>query len=163
MYLCLCKKTIRNISVNHIFIHQNSIKMKKVFSIAIVCCLMAMTGIFSSCTREDGDWIYTVKVDPSTEDALQNNFEVFAYPTIAESMKADADSYTESSRIFTFRGEKKAVAKRAEESFNKAITKVESREGYNQLIILGGIKVNLLRTNRDTNKEEVVYSRTLKE
>ena len=150
--------------VNHIFIHQNLIKMKKVFSIAIICCLVAVTGIFSSCKpREDGDWLYAVKVDPSTESSLQNNFEVFAYPTIAESMKADADSYTESSRIFTFRGEKKEVAKRAEESFNKAITKVESREGYNQPIVLGGIKVNLLRTNRDTNKEEVVYSRTLKE
>jgi len=125
---------------------------------------MAMTGIFSSCNpREDGDWLYFVKVDENTEVSLQNNFNVFAYPIIAESMKADADRYDEGTGMFVFRGEKKAVAKKAEDSFNKAMTKVESREGYNQLIILGGIKVNLLRTNRDTNKEEVVYSRTFKE
>lgn len=138
--------------------------MKKIFSIAIVCCLVAMTGLFSSCTpREDGDWLYFVRVDENTENSLKNNFNVFAYPIVAESMKADADRYDPNTGMFVFRGEKKEVTKRAEDSFNKAITKVENDPEYNTLIILAGIKVNLTRTNRDTNQEEVVYSRTLKD
>lgn len=138
--------------------------MKKVFSIAIVCCLMAMTGIFSSCTpREDGDWLYFVRVDNNTETSLHNNFYTFAYPIVEESMKADADRYDKNTGMFVFRGEKKEVTKRAEDSFNKAINKVENTPDYNHPIILAGIKVNLTRTNRDTNKEEVVYSRTLKD
>jgi len=138
--------------------------MKKFLSIAVICCIVAMTGIFSSCTpREDGDWLYFVRVDESTETSLSNNFYAFAYPIVEESMKADADRYDASTGMFVFRGEKKEVTKRAEDSFNKAITKVENDPDYNYPVILAGIKVNLTRTNRDTNKEEVVYSRTLKD
>ncbi len=138
--------------------------MKKIIPIALICGLLAMTNILSSCgTREDGDWIFSVKVDPSTSTDLSMNFDFFANPIIIESMKADANRFVEGSQTYVFSGEKSEVLKNAKAAFQKAINAVESKDDYNQVVILGGIKVNLLRTNRDTNVEEVVDTRTLKE
>jgi hypothetical protein len=134
--------------------------MKKLFSIAIVCCLFAMTGIFSSCTKEDGDWIFSVQLDPSNETpGDQNSYEAFINPIMTEAMKADADRYQEPSNTFIFRGEKSKALKRAENAFDKGVSQVKGSNSGN-MIAGTGIKINLCRSNRDTNQDEVVRSYT---
>lgn len=138
--------------------------MKKFLYIAVICCVVAMSGIFSSCTpREDGDWLFSVKLDPSTPDGIANNYAFFFEKVVIDNMKASADSYTESSRIYVFKGEKKEVRKRAEAAFNKAIDAVEAARADHPGILMGGTKINLLLANRDTNEDEIILTRTLKE
>ncbi|MCR4737709.1 MAG: hypothetical protein K5846_06070 [Bacteroidales bacterium] len=135
--------------------------MKKYLSIVIICCLVSVTGLFSSCgVHEDGDWIFSIQLDPSNEtEADRNSFEAFINPTMTEVMKASADRYTESSNTFIFNGEKSEVLKRAENAFVKGTTQIES-SGHMEPI--DNIKINLCRTNRDTNQDEVVKSHTFK-
>ena len=147
----------------HLIIHQNFIKMKKFLSIAVLCCIVAMTGIFSSCTREDGDWQYMVKLDPNTPEGVYNNYNLFYDQIVVENMKASANSYSEDTHTYVFRGEKKEVSKRAEGAFNKSIDAVEAARPQHPGILVGGTKINLILINRDTNKEEIVLTRTLKE
>lgn len=138
--------------------------MKKFLSIAVICCIVAMTGIFSSCGRvEDGDWIYSVKLDPSTEAGMAGNYHMWFEQIVIDNMKASADSYTESSNLYVFRGEKKEVRKRAENAFNKAIDAVEAARANHPSVLMGGTKINLFLANRDTNQDELILSRTLKE
>jgi hypothetical protein len=135
--------------------------MKKVFSIAIVCCLIAMTGIFSSCSRlENGEWIYSIQLDPSNQtQADLNSYEAFINPVMTTVMKAEADRHQASSNTFVFIGEKSEVLKRAEKAFDKATAQVESTVN---LDYIHNIKINLCCSNRDTNKDEVVKSHTFK-
>ena len=138
--------------------------MKKFLYIAVICCVVAMSGIFSSCTpREDGDWLFSVKLDPSTPDGIANNYAFFFEKVVIDNMKASADSYTESSRIYVFRGEKKEVRKRAETAFNKAMDAVEAARADHPGVLMGGTKINLILANRDTNEDEIILTRTLKE
>lgn len=136
---------------------------EKDFSIAVICCVVAMTGIFTSCTREDGDWAFTVKLDPSTPDGIANNYAFFFESVVIDNMKASADRYTESSRVYIFRGEKKEVRKRAEAAFNKAIDALEASRASHPGVLMGGTKINLVLSNRDTNADEIILTRTLKE
>ena len=125
--------------------------MKKFLSIAVICCIVAMTGIFSSCGRvEDGDWQYMVKLDPNTPEGVHNNYYMFYDKIVVDIMKASANSYSETS-------------KRAENAFNKSIDAVEAARPQHPGILVGGTKINLILINRDTNKEEIVLTRTLKE
>ena len=138
--------------------------MKKFLSIAVICCIVAMTGIFSSCGRvEDGDWIYSVKLDPNTEEGMVNNYRMWFEQIVIDNIKASADSYTETTGIYVFKGEKKVVSKRAENAFNKAIDAVEVARAGHPGVLMGGVKINLMLSNRDTNKDEIVLTRTLKQ
>ena len=138
--------------------------MKKFLSIAVICCVVAMSGVFTSCEPvEDGDWLYSVKLDESTPEGLANNYYFFFDQIVIDNMKASADSYTESSRIYVFKGEKKEVRKRAEAAFNKAIDAVEAARADHPGVLMGGLKINLLLANRDTNQDEIALTRTLKE
>lgn len=138
--------------------------MKKFLSIAVICCVVAMSGIFTSCTKvEDGDWLFYVKLDPNTEDGMANNYTLFFEKIVIDNMKASADRYTESTRTYVFRGEKNEVRKRAEVAFNKAIDAVEVDRANHPGILMGGVKINLSLVNRDTNEEEIIMTRTLKQ
>lgn len=138
--------------------------MKKFLSIAVICCVVAMSGIFTSCEPvEDGDWVFSVKLDPSTEAGMAGNYHMWFEQIVIDNMKASADSYTESSNLYVFRGEKKEVRKRAENAFNKAIDAVEAARANHPGVLMGGTKINLMLNNRDTNQDEIVLTRTLKE
>ena len=138
--------------------------MKKFLSIAVICCVVAMSGIFTSCEPvEDGDWIFSVKLDPNTEEGLVGNYYMWFDQVVSDNMKASADSYTETTGIYVFKGEKKEVGKRAENAFNKAIDAVEVARASHPGVLMGGTKINLMLNNRDTNKDEIVLTRTLKE
>ncbi len=138
--------------------------MKRFLSIAVICCVVAMSGIFTSCEPvEDGDWVFSVKLDPSTEEGMAGNYYMWFEQIVIDNMKASADSYTESSKIYVFRGEKKEVRKRAENAFNKAIDAVEAARASHPGVLMGGTKINLFLANRDTNQDELILSRTLKQ
>jgi hypothetical protein len=138
--------------------------MKKFLSIAVICCVVAMSGIFTSCEPvEGGDWVFSVKLDPSTEAGMAGNYYMWFEQVVIDNMKASADSYTESSKIYVFKGEKKEVRKRAENAFNKAIDAVEAARASHPGVLMGGTKINLFLANRDTNQDELVLSRTLKQ
>lgn len=138
--------------------------MKKFLSIAVICCIVAMTGIFSSCGRvEDGDWIFSVKLDPNTEEGLVGNYYMWFDQIVIDNMKASASSYNETTRIYVFKGEKKEVRKKAENAFNKAVDAVEAARASHPGVLMGGLKINLFLENRDTNQDELILSRTLKQ
>ena len=138
--------------------------MKKFLSIAVICCIVAMTGIFSSCGRvEDGDWIFSVKLDPNTEEGLVGNYYMWFDQVVIDNMKASANSYNETTRVYVFKGEKKEVRKKAENAFNKAIDAVEVARASHPGVLMGGLKINLFLENRDTNQDELILSRTLKQ
>ena len=103
--------------------------MKKFLSIAVICCVVAMSGIFTSCEPvEDGDWIFSVKLDPNTEEGLVGNYYMWFDQVVIDNMKASANSY-------------------------------KSHPG----VLMGGLKINLFLENRDTNQDELILSRTLKQ
>lgn len=138
--------------------------MKKFLSIAVICCVVAMSGIFTSCEPvEDGDWIFSVKLDPNTEEGLVGNYYMWFDQVVIDNMKASANSYNETTRVYVFKGEKKEVRKKAENAFNKAIDAVEVARASHPGVLMGGLKINLFLENRDTNQDELILSRTLKQ
>ena len=138
--------------------------MKKFLSIAVICCVVAMSGIFTSCEPvEDGDWIFSVKLDPNTEEGLVGNYYMWFDQVVIDNMKASANSYNETTRVYVFKGEKKEVRKKAENAFNKAIDAVEVARASHPGVLMGGLKINLFLANRDTNQDELILSRTLKQ
>ena len=104
-----------------------------------------------------------VKLDPNTQEGVDNNYYMFYDKIVVDIMKASANSYSETTNTYVFRGEKNEVSKRAENAFNKSIDAVEAARPQHPGILVGGTKINLILINRDTNKEEIVLTRTLKE
>ena len=70
--------------------------MKRVFSIVVISCIVALSGLFSSCKpQEEGEWMYYIQLDSSTDgNVAQDVFFSFIEPTMLNVMKNDADRYT---------------------------------------------------------------------
>jgi hypothetical protein len=141
--------------------------MKKIFSLAVICCMVALSGIaFSSCKPEEkGDYFFSIKLDPASVEEHVSSYTVLVYPKMFDAMAKDAkESYPENGTLI-FSGEKQEVMKKAKESFQKAAKSIEDATNYNQAgVIFTGMKVNLMYTNTDGEgqKDEVVDFHTFK-
>ena len=141
--------------------------MKKIFSLAIICCMVALSGIaFSSCKPEEkGDYFFSIKLDPASVNEHLDSYNVLVYPKMFDAMAKDAkESFPENGTLI-FSGEKQTVMKQAKASFQKAAKSIEDSPTYNQGgVIYTGMKVNLMYTNTDGEgqKDEVVDSHTFK-
>ena len=135
--------------------------MKKIFSLAVICCMVALSGItFSSCKPEEkGDYFFSIKLDPASVDSHLDSYNVLIKPKICSAMEKDAKEYHPSSTTFIFSGEKNEVLKNVKNSFQKAVKSIEDDPNYGQGgVSFTGMKVLLTHTNTDgeTQKEETI-------
>ena len=141
--------------------------MKKIYSLAVICCMVALSGIaFSSCKPEEkGDYFFSIKLDPASVDEHLDSYNVLVYPKMFDAMAKDAkESFPENGTLI-FSGEKQTVMKKAKESFQNAAKSIENGENYNQAgVIYTGMKVNLMYTNTDGEgqRDEAVDSHIFK-
>lgn len=141
--------------------------MKKIFTLAVICCLVALSGIaLSSCGKvEKGDYLFSITLDPASVNEHLDAYNVNIYPKMFDAMAKDAkESFPENSTLI-FSGEKQEVMKKAKASFQKAAKSIEDGPNYNQQgVIYTGMKVNLMFTNTDGEgqKDEVVDFHTFK-
>ena len=145
--------------------------MKKVFCIATACCMLAVVAaLFTSCGQQsESEYLYTVSaVAPSgdPDDAVLNNYAVFAYPTIEKKINEVAKrKIEEGTAYFTMYGTRSKCDKNAMTAINAAMDELEAAEGYGQgFRELKGVKVRLMWRNTDVqpNKDEEVNCRTFK-
>ena len=132
--------------------------MKKIISLAVVCCLALVGVVFSSCKDEQkSSYQYIVALDDSVDQdpSMSMQFELYGLPVILKEMQKSADQKSEGSVIF--KDTKSNADKRAKDAFAAGIAKL--REGgigsYKDLIVV------LKGMDNDTNNWNVIDKVTL--
>ena len=109
--------------------------MKKIFSLAVVCCLALVGVVFASCeTEQKSSYPYEVKLAAVDQDpALSMLFELNGLPIINEEMEKAADQ-----KGIIFKDTRSNADKRAEEAFAKGVDRVrkETNDSYKGLIVV---------------------------
>ena len=109
--------------------------MKKIFSLAVVCCLALVGVVFASCeTEQKSSYPYEVKLAPVDQDpALSMQFELNGLPIINEEMEKAADQ-----KGIIFKDTRANADKRAKEAFAKGVDRVrkETNDSYKGLIVV---------------------------
>ena len=109
--------------------------MKKIFSLAVVCCLALVGAMFVSCENEQkSSYPYEVKLAPVEQDpALSMQFELNGLPIINEEMEKAADQ-----KGIIFKDTRSNADKRAKEAFAKGVDRVrkETNDSYKGLIVV---------------------------
>ena len=110
--------------------------MKKIFSLAVVCCLALVGAMFVSCNDEQkSSYPYEVKLAPVEQDpALCMQFELNGLPIINEEMEKASDQ----KGSIIFKDTRSNADKRAKEAFAKGVDRVrkETNNSYEGLIIV---------------------------
>ena len=110
--------------------------MKKIFSLAVVCCLALVGAMFVSCENEQkSSYPYEVKLAPVDQDpALSMQFELNGLPIINEEMEKASDQ----KGSIIFKDTRSNADKRAKEAFAKGVDRVrkETNNSYEGLIIV---------------------------
>ena len=132
--------------------------MKKIISLAVVCCLALVGVVFSSCENEQkSSYQYIVALDDSVDQdpSMSMQFELYGLPVILKEMQKTADQQSEASVIY--KDKKSNADKRAKEAFASGIAKL--REGgigsYKDLVVV------LKALDNDTNQWKVIDKVTL--
>ncbi len=109
--------------------------MKKIFSLAVVCCLALVGAMFVSCENEQkSSYPYEVKLAAVDQDpALSMLFELNGLPIINEEMEKAADQ-----KGIIFKDTRSNADKRAKEAFAKGVDRVrkETNDSYKGLIVV---------------------------
>ena len=109
--------------------------MKKIFSMAVVCCLAMVGAMFVSCENEQkSSYPYEVKLAAVDQDpALSMLFELNGLPIINEEMEKAADQ-----KGIIFKDTRSNADKRAKEAFAKGVDRVrkETNDSYKGLIVV---------------------------
>ena len=109
--------------------------MKKIFSLAVVCCLALVGAMFVSCENEQkSSYPYEVKLAAVEQDPqLCMQFELNGLPIINEEMEKAADQ-----KGIIFKDTRKNADKRAKEAFAKGVERVreETNNSYEGLIVV---------------------------
>ena len=131
--------------------------MKKIISMAVVCCLALVGVVFSSCENEQkSSYQYIVALDDSVDQdpSMSMQFELNGLPVIEAEMKKSAD---QSGSTMIFKDTKSNADKRAKDAFAAGIAKL--REGgigsYKDLVVV------LKGMDNDTNNWNVIDKVTL--
>jgi hypothetical protein len=128
--------------------------MKKIFSLAVVCCLALVGAMFVSCENEQkSSYPYEVKLAAVDQDpALSMLFELNGLPIINEEMEKAADQ-----KGIIFKDTRSNADKRAKEAFAKGVDRV--RKETNNSYKGGILDLNLM--DPDTNKPILIEKVTL--
>ena len=110
--------------------------MKKIFSLAVVCCLALVGVVFASCeTEQKSSYPYEVKLAAVDQDpALSMLFELNGLPIINEEMQKASDQ----KGSIIFKDTRSNADKRAKEAFAKGVDRVrkETNDSYKGLIVV---------------------------
>lgn len=120
--------------------------MKKIISLAVVCCLALAGVVFSSCSNEQkSSYLYTVQLAPVDQDqAMAMQFELNGLPIIVGEMQKVSDQ----AGSIIFKDTRKNADRRAKDAFAAGIAKL--REGG--VGSFAGLIVGLYLSDPDTNK-----------
>ncbi len=120
--------------------------MKKIFSLAVVCCLALVGAMFVSCENEQkSSYQYLVQLAAVDQDEkLAGEFMMYGLPIINEEMQKASDQ----KGSIIFKDTRANADKRAKEAFAKGVDRVrkETNNSYEGLIVV----LNL--ADPDTNK-----------
>lgn len=139
--------------------------MKKILFAVVACVVMfAFTACESTVT---GDRMYCVDADANGQDeAVLNNYALFAYPTIEKKINEIAKSpITDGSKYFIVNGTASQCDKQCQAAINAAMDEIEAKEGYGQgFRELKGVRIKLMYRNTDKtpNVDEEVWYRDFK-
>ena len=129
--------------------------MKKIISLAVVCCLALVGVVFSSCENEQkSSYQYLVQLAPVDQDpALSMQFELNGLPIILGEMKKVSDQ----AGSIIFKDTRKNADKRAKDAFANGVAKVrkDTNDSYKGLIVC------LYLSDPDTNKPVEIERVTL--
>lgn len=120
--------------------------MKKIFSLAVVCCLALVGAMFVSCENEQkSSYQYLVQLAAVEQDEkLAGEFMMYGLPIINEEMEKASDQ----KGSIIFKDTRSGADKRAKDAFAKGVERVrkETNNSYEGLIVV----LNL--SDPDTNK-----------
>ena len=109
--------------------------MKKIISLAVVCCLALVGIVFSSCEPEQkSSYQYTVQLAAVEQDpALCMQFELNGLPIIMEEMQKASDQ----AGSIIFKDTRANADKRAKAAFASGVARVrtETNNSYEGLIV----------------------------
>lgn len=109
--------------------------MKKIISLAVVCCLALVGVVFSSCEKEQkSSYLYTVQLAAVEQDpSLCMLFELNGLPIILEEMQKASDQ----AGSIIFKDTRANADKRAKEAFANGVARVrqETNNSYEGLIV----------------------------
>ena len=109
--------------------------MKKILSLAVVCCLALVGVVFSSCNKDQkSSYPYTVQLAPVEQDpALCGQFDLNGLPIILEEMQKASDQ----AGSIIFKDKRSEADKRAKAAFAKGVQRVrkETNDSYKGLIV----------------------------
>ena len=129
--------------------------MKKIFSMAVVCCLAFVGVVFSSCEKEQkSSYLYLVQLAKVDQDpALCMQFELNGLPIINAEMQKVSDQ----TGSIIFKDTRSNADKRAKEAFANGVAKVrkDTNDSYKGLIVC------LYLSDPDTNKPVEIERVTL--
>ena len=129
--------------------------MKKIISLAVVCCLALVGVVFSSCEKEQkSSYQYSVQLAPVDQDAaLCMQFELNGLPIINAEMAKVSDQ----AGSIIFKDTRSNADKRAKEAFANGVAKVrkDTNDSYKGLIVC------LYLSDPDTNKPVEIERVTL--
>ena len=129
--------------------------MKKIISLAVVCCLALVGVVFSSCEKEQkSSYLYVVQLAPVDQDAaLCMQFELNGLPIINAEMAKVSDQ----AGSIIFKDTRSNADKRAKEAFANGVAKVrkDTNDSYKGLIVC------LYLSDPDTNKPVEIERVTL--
>ena len=129
--------------------------MKKIFSLAVVCCLALVGAMFVSCNDEQkSSYQYEVKLAAVDQDEkLAGEFELKGLPIINEEMEKASDQ----KGSIIFKDTRKNADKRAKDAFANGVERVrkETNNSYEGLIVVLNV------ADPDTNKPIQVDKVTL--
>lgn len=120
--------------------------MKKIFSLAIVCCLALVGAMFVSCNDgQKSSYQYLVQLAAVDQDEkLAGEFMMYGLPIINEEMQKASDQQGS----IIFKDTRSGADKRAKDAFANGVARVrkETNNSYEGLIVV----LNL--SDPDTNK-----------
>ena len=129
--------------------------MKKIISLAVVCCLAFVGVVFSSCEKEQkSSYLYLVQLAKVDQDpALCMQFELNGLPIINAEMQKVSDQ----TGSIIFKDTRSNADKRAKEAFANGVAKVrkDTNDSYKGLIVC------LYLSDPDTNKPVEIERVTL--
>lgn len=120
--------------------------MKKILSMAVVCCLAIVGGLFTSCEfQQKSSYLYFVQLAKVQQDqALSMQFELNGLPIIVAEMEKVSDQ----KGSIIFKDTRANADKRAKDAFAEGVAKVrkDTNNSYEGLIVC------LYLSDPDTNQ-----------
>jgi hypothetical protein len=135
--------------------------MRKILSLAVVCCLAVIGIVFSSCeTNTKSSYQFGYGIDPETtvSEALLGQFQLSedGYVVIYNEMKKTADQFSDAARTCIWKDTRDGATKKAKEAFAAGMAAVRKDNAS-----FKGIIIRLYMLDPDTNAQVLVEKATI--